>query len=628
MSGGHGNSSGLAPGGGTTELLARFAPVRALGHGVLGRSYLAIQRGGAELRRFAVLKEVAPADAHAAAELLERCRVAAYVEHHNVAHVLDLSPPDGDGRVRVAYEYVVGESLLSLLAAVAKLGQPVPAALAVRMVADCCAGLSAAHDGGDPLGRLGALAHGALRPSNVLVSYAGCVKVVDVGLAEARGEGWRGDGESGPSLVAAQAHFMAPEQLAGAPPSPVSDVYSAGVLLYTLLTLRYPHDAHESVEQVGRAKLEGTPVPPTLRNEHVQPELERIILRALEPDPSMRQHSASELVSDLEGFAQRRQSTANMRSLADYLHSMFPQREHAKRKALRGLLSMPTAAAFAERTTVDVFDANLSQPAIVAEAVLAEPPPEPLETGETSPTGQLAASDGEGWLEGTSTMVDMPLQAAPSSLEICDDDVISYRDADDLDDMRTERSAEMSDALDGRRPFYSVGATEPPDPVPPPPEPLDSVTRPPRRTTRPPGGGVFNAPTRASDEEAMAAASAERRVRSTKPKPKQQKKSENLTPEPALTPDVPEGTTVQAKRDDSWFAAEREKRRQRRGTEEPTAVAASRAPSYGADDQTAVSLEVEEGGESRADLTQRDASEERTEVGPNPNKTTGPQRRR
>ncbi len=156
--------------------------------------------------------------------LLREARAAATVVHDNVAQILDADiSPDGD--VYIVGEYVEGESLATAL----RRGR-MPWSRVRKLALQIVAGLRAAHDAG--------VLHRAIKPSNVLLEADDTVKLVDFGLV--RVENVTQDREAGTVVLGDAVHFIAPEQALGEQVDQRTDIYSVGVLMYTLLTGRVP----------------------------------------------------------------------------------------------------------------------------------------------------------------------------------------------------------------------------------------------------------------------------------------------------------------------------------------------------------------------------------------------------
>lgn len=200
--------------------------------------------------------------------LREECRVAARLAHRNIAATY------GVGSGFVASEWVDGHDLAEVLAKRVAEGRPMSLRGAYNVVAHVCRALTAAHS---------RTCHGALRPEVVWVTSAGRVKVSDFGLGKALVE------SQGPNaLPYAEQASLAPEVKAGEPPTPRSDIFGVGAILYQLLT--------------GKSPAEGF-VPPSQAHPEATPEIDEILLRCLALDPAARFGSPDEVRSALQPLA-------------------------------------------------------------------------------------------------------------------------------------------------------------------------------------------------------------------------------------------------------------------------------------------------------------------------------------
>jgi len=157
--------------------------------------------------------------------LLREARATSAIVHDNVTQVLDadISP---EGEPYIIGEYIEGENLGVILRRIGRLPWPRVRKLGLQIVA----GLHAAHEAG--------VLHRVIKPSNVLVQSDDTVKIVDFGLV--RLESVTADREPGTVVLGDAMHFIAPEQALGEQVDARTDIYSVGVLLYTLLTGRVP----------------------------------------------------------------------------------------------------------------------------------------------------------------------------------------------------------------------------------------------------------------------------------------------------------------------------------------------------------------------------------------------------
>lgn len=148
--------------------------------------------------------------------------------------------------------------------------------------------LSVAHEGG--------IIHRDIKPQNIMIQPDGNIKVMDFGIARA------GDaGLSQTATVLGTAHYVSPEQAQGKELTGASDIYSLGVVLYEAATGQLPFDGQDAVS-VAVKQVNETPALPSTINPNIDPNLEAIIMKALEKDPERRFKDASEMRHILNDF--------------------------------------------------------------------------------------------------------------------------------------------------------------------------------------------------------------------------------------------------------------------------------------------------------------------------------------
>jgi eukaryotic-like serine/threonine-protein kinase len=196
----------------------RYRQVRRIASGGMGTVYEGVdERLG---RRVAIkfLKEEYAEDPLFVERFGREARAAASLDHPNIAQVFDTG--QHDGRYFIVMEFLEGEDLGHMLREDCRL----PADAAVSVTAQLCSALAAAHTAG--------IVHRDIKPSNVLVRTDGRVKVTDFGIAQVQGQA----SLTGAGLVLGTARYLSPEQACGQAVTPASDLYSAGVLLFEMLT--------------------------------------------------------------------------------------------------------------------------------------------------------------------------------------------------------------------------------------------------------------------------------------------------------------------------------------------------------------------------------------------------------
>lgn len=207
-------------------------------------------------------------------------RVARQVSHPNVCRVHDVG--EVDGQIFLSMEYVDGEDLASLLRRIRRL----PEDKALEIARKLCSGLFAAHEKG--------VLHRDLKPANVMLDARGQVLLTDFGLAGIA------DAISGDDVRSGTPAYMSPEQLAGKEVTVRSDIYALGLVLYELFTGKRPFEGNSLVELM-EAQRANTPPSISSMVRDLDPAVERIVSRCLEPEPSRRPASAMIVAAGLPG---------------------------------------------------------------------------------------------------------------------------------------------------------------------------------------------------------------------------------------------------------------------------------------------------------------------------------------
>ena len=207
----------------------------------------------------------------------QEARAAANLSHPNIVTVHDFGLDQG--HLFIVMEYMPGTDLKSLI----KQKERFTVSEALELMIQACGGIGYAHRAG--------LVHCDVKPHNMLVTPEGRLKVTDFGIARALST-ISPDEHS--DVVWGSPHYFSPEQAAGRPPSPASDVYSLGVILYEMVTGRLPFVASDATE-LARMHREDKPVAPRYYNSSIPSALEEIILKVLSKEPSSRYRTADQL---------------------------------------------------------------------------------------------------------------------------------------------------------------------------------------------------------------------------------------------------------------------------------------------------------------------------------------------
>ncbi|HVO84594.1 MAG TPA: protein kinase [Syntrophobacteria bacterium] len=227
---------------------------------------------------------------------VNEAKLAALLTHQNIVQIYDLGSIEGT--YFIAMEFLHGKDLRAMINKARQRGVPVPLEFALYIVSRICAGLDYAHKLKDFQGNPLNIIHRDISPQNIIVTYEGEVKIVDFGIAKAATH----SSETKVGIIKGKLAYMSPEQAAGKSIDYRSDIFSAGILLYELVTQRRMFEGAdlEVLDRVRKGEfIAAEVVAPTL-----PPRILAILQRALAHDPDRRYQSCAEMLTDLEeGFS-------------------------------------------------------------------------------------------------------------------------------------------------------------------------------------------------------------------------------------------------------------------------------------------------------------------------------------
>ncbi|MGQ0603813.1 MAG: protein kinase domain-containing protein [Anaerolineales bacterium] len=299
----------------------RYKLLQPIGQGGMSVVYKAQDLSLGRLVAVKVLRETLTADTEFLARFQQEARNAANLAHQNIVTVHDFGK-DG-ARYYIVMEYIEGKDLKTII----KEDGPFPVERAVDFAVQSCAGVGYAHRAG--------LVHCDIKPQNLLITEDGRVKITDFGIARALSTIRPGETTD---VVWGSPQYYSPEQAAGEHPTPASDVYSIGVVMFEMLAGRLPFVA-STQQALAMMHLREEPPLLSMFNPQVPEALERIIHKVMAKEPSARYRTADQLgrilisyrqqgdgmTAPLSGERERNSSSDPLRGATNVARSPAPQ---------------------------------------------------------------------------------------------------------------------------------------------------------------------------------------------------------------------------------------------------------------------------------------------------------------
>ncbi len=303
------------------QLFGKYRMVRDLGAGGMAQVFLAAIDGPAGFQKQCVVKKILPefaSDPNFSQMFINEARIAAMMSHQNIVHVFEFS--QDNGQFFLAMEYVAGASLDRVIRVARKTNFPLGPRVAVEVGIAIANALAYAHSLTTADGRPLKIVHRDISPENILLSRDGAVKLTDFGVVKSS----LTEHATVAGVVKGKWRYMSPEQVASHPVDARSDLFALGVVLYEVATGKRLFRADSlaaTVNAVMHARIE----PPSEVVPGFPPQLERVLMTALDREPKRRFQNALELATALEQFRARQPWTSSGKHLASIVNTLFPK---------------------------------------------------------------------------------------------------------------------------------------------------------------------------------------------------------------------------------------------------------------------------------------------------------------
>jgi serine/threonine protein kinase len=332
-------------------MLDRYELLCTIARGGMAHVWLGRFKGKHGFEKLVAVKTILPEhalDERFRSMFLDEARIASGVDHPNVAKILDL----GEWRdcLYLVMEYVDGDSLSRLRRSVEKQKVDLPLPLALRIFADVCAGLHAAHELRADDGTLLAVVHRDISPQNVLIPVNGVSKLIDFGVAKAR---HRLGEETSAGFAKGKSRYMSPEQALAKPVDRRADLFAVGAMIYELFENQAPYDGPNDMARL-HALINGHEITAMKHAPHAA--VEKVVLKALARDPDARFTTAGEMRAAIEDAMVSLKVRAAADDLASFVlaHTTerIEERKHVVKLAIDGAAERQRIKEMVERGTV------------------------------------------------------------------------------------------------------------------------------------------------------------------------------------------------------------------------------------------------------------------------------------
>lgn len=293
-----------------TVLNGRYRLVAQQGSGGMAVIYKAIDQALGRTVAVKILRPSLTNDPAFLARFRNEARSVANLAHPNIVTVHDVG---SDGSTHyIVMEFVEGTDLKKIIKAEGALDINRALNLAIQI----CGGIGFAHRAG--------LVHADVKPQNILVTSEDVVKVTDFGIAQALSDPQPGEKQQ---VVWGSPHYFAPEQARGEKPTPASDVYSIGIVMFEMLTGRLPYSGANQ-QELALAHIRDRIPPVTEFNPQVPDSLARIVLKTMSKEPTARYRVADQLGHILVSYRDRGRDEAPEQSRPPAPQTQPPQQNY------------------------------------------------------------------------------------------------------------------------------------------------------------------------------------------------------------------------------------------------------------------------------------------------------------
>lgn len=304
-----------------------FTLTRKLGEGGMGTVYAGWMHGASGFQKLVAIKillERLSEDPDFINKLVTEAKLMANLVHSNIVQIYKLGVVDG--HYYILMEYINGATLSELMDRHAEMSLQMRLDIGLHIVSRVCRALDYAHRRLAPDGTPLKIVHRDICPNNIMLTIEGVVKLTDFGVCK---NDVLKDLEEG-EVIVGKLSYMSPEQANFKPTDHRSDLYSLGIVMYEMLAGENPfigptdEKTPNLTSVILRKTIRGAFKKPREINPELGPEVERIILKAMEKDVSLRYQTAADMGFDIERCISKSGFKPGESTMAAYLREICP----------------------------------------------------------------------------------------------------------------------------------------------------------------------------------------------------------------------------------------------------------------------------------------------------------------
>jgi serine/threonine protein kinase len=276
------------------ERLGKYELIERIGVGGMAEVFLARTFGPKGFKKELCIKRILPhlsANPEFIAMFIDEATLAAKLQHTNIVQIFEFNKIKDE--YYIAMEYIDGKNLKEVIKVSQDKGLPLSISQGIYIIGEVLKALHYAHTKKEGEKELGII-HRDVSPHNILISFAGEVKLTDFGIAKAKTHASLTQN----GVLKGKCAYMSPEQAKGERIDHRSDLFSVGIILFELITRKKLFQGDTELEILAKVQRG---IIPSLNKiaSHISPELQKIITKLLDPNPKTRYNSAWDTLSDL-----------------------------------------------------------------------------------------------------------------------------------------------------------------------------------------------------------------------------------------------------------------------------------------------------------------------------------------